>query len=79
MSNLAELLENQKRAKPGFACKMSRLLDGLDAEDRTAIEQALADTARFTAPMIVAALTAAGHDMDEQAIRRHRTGKCCRG
>lgn len=79
MTTLADALAATKPRKPGFQCKVSRLLDTLDDEDRAAIDGALADTGRFTAPMIVEALAAAGHEMDEQAIRRHRTGKCCRG
>lgn len=60
-------------------CKMDRFLETLDSKDREILEDALADTVKWTTNGLHSALVKKGIDVGYQTIYRHRRNVCvCR-
>jgi hypothetical protein len=69
----------KEASKPVRApCSVTVLLRSLDAKDRAALEEALAD-ASVSHTAIAKVLTAEGHRTTGQTVGRHRTGGCLCG
>lgn len=74
--------ELRSYSKPVPVCSMSPILAALSPADRKALEATLAerraDGKGFTVPgtHIAEVLTARGHEVEADAVRRHRNGTC---
>lgn len=56
-------------------CKLGRVRDSLDDEDRAWLDDTLAGGER--ASVIATVLTRGGYPVGEQLVRNHRSGACC--
>lgn len=73
---LAAALQAHKAApQRGPRCSVCVVLQELNAKDRDALTEALADPS-FTSVAISAALQAEGYDVAPQPLQRHRRGDC---
>lgn len=73
--SLADKLSTPPATDKGPSCSISLILEHMTAEDVAAFDRAMADK-RFTAVAITLALQSEGFAVKEQAVRRHRLGRC---
>lgn len=59
-------------------CGAAKVIQALPKDDRDAVVKALADP-RFTAPTLVEALRAEGHEVSVWMLSNHRRGGCSCG
>ena len=64
-------------APPTRPCKVRRLIDDLEGDDRDWLEEALAST--DTSSAIVRTLTGAGYPISHSPLWRHRINECSCG
>jgi hypothetical protein len=73
--SLRDQIAAETTVKKGPTCSVSLLLADLDAEDRAALLEALADV-KVPGTAIERALLREGHRMGAHNIQRHRRGMC---
>jgi len=77
---LGDTLKNEAARNFRMRCALAVLLERLDANDATALRDALADQPAFTNGQIERALAAEGHGhIKSYTIMRHRNGSCSCG
>lgn len=76
--SLLEEMRVEARRPKGPPCGMRLILDALPDDERTQVEEALADRA-ITAHIIATVLTNHGHRIALQTVGRHRGGRCACG
>lgn len=69
------LLANLQPAKPQ-PCKMGRILNTLEPEDRAILEIALSDFATWTGAGLTKALNERGIEVTRETLHAHRLGRC---
>ena len=74
MSSLAQSLSNIKGTKPDPVCPVLRILDGLDADDRNALESSLDSQASTRG--IHKALSEHNIQISRDSITLHREKRC---
>lgn len=84
MSGLADLLAQAQASKGGRPCPIATLLETLKPDDATALQAQLmlerTSTGYLPNHLVAKIVTEFGHQIDEQMVWRHRTGRCrCRG
>ena len=72
---LSERLETPPKRAPGSPCSVGALLDKLDADEASALEQMMGPLG-WSASRIYEALAAEGHEVGRQTIGRHRSRAC---
>ena len=72
--SLAAALAAQSKRRVSTPCLTGIILAKLDAEDRAALDAAMASD--MTHVSIMRALASQGHKIAQQSIGRHRKGEC---
>lgn len=72
--SLRDRLEKAENRRSGFRCAVCGILQGMTAEDRQALEEALAS--EMYGSLIAQALRDEGYSIADQTLNRHRRGRC---
>ena len=72
---LADSIKQHETFAARGKCKMCDIIIGLSKDDAEALEQALADKNRFTAPAIKMILADEGISVSTDVIQKHRREK----
>lgn len=72
---LRETANTIPQKRPGFSCGIEKALYKLQGDDHTWLVQQLANE-DVTAQWISDVLRAEGHDVSQNVVARHRSGRC---
>ncbi len=70
------MLEGLSPKERALTCRVRSVLAELDQEDRTILENALADSKTWGAKTLEKALKTRGITLSDNSITKHRTGIC---
>lgn len=72
-SALAEALASEQPSRPGYKCKVCRLIEDLPPADAEVLVAYLSDKDKQSA-QIARALQKVGHEIKQDTVSRHRRG-----